>query len=85
MECSQSLESSPDPERRTQNRRDAVWRKRGGVNRANEEEELCAPISSVQSEKAEDDDDDDQGQKASNFTPMIGNRGRDDMRRYAMI
>ena len=54
------------------------------MNRANEEEELCAPIS-VQSEKVEDDDDDDDwGQKASSFTPMIENRGSDDTKQKVL-
>ena len=56
------------------------------MNKVNEEEQLCAPIASVlriERETEDNDDDDDQGQKASDFTPMIGNRGRDDMKQMS--
>ena len=51
------------------------------MNKADKEEQLCAPIASVlgiEPGTDDNDDDDDRGQKASDFTPMIGNRGSDD-------
>ena len=56
------------------------------VNKAGEEEQLSALIASVLGIKpgTDDDDDDDWGQKASDFTPMIENRGSDDTKQKSL-